>query len=1017
MRRKKHLLFSGIGFLVAALFTLCVSLTNLPLSEINQHDITRYTQNLHKQEKYIYSLVDQIDPQKNLYAPLPTKISDDLAIFIFKDDKLVHWIHDAPIDEQQLLQIDTISRFVKLNQNWFITRSFQKGDYRIVVTVPVKKERVYVDQNLKNNAVFSITNNVIIGPPCDDQGITICGIKGYPLINLYTYNHEARRDINLLLRWMSVLFILVSIFLLFRYAWRYKTAPLFIFIFLALRVLLFFSGDFLKQGIGLFSPRIYADSFLLNSLGDLSLHAIFMFLIIEIIYKHRKIWEIYLTRTTRVKRNYWIAGSVVLIVIFAIATRYILRSLVLHSTINLNIQHPTELDFYSLVAYSVLAILFSTLFLMLHTLLRCGYPTLLNAWKRQTLAIIYMMLVSVYASFCVNHYNLQSAQQRNAIWAYKLAMQHDDEKINPNFSLPSNYSYALFLDKKLHSSSGNFNYYRRVGKQWETNEYTKIFRHHEYIHYAYKINDRYTVVISHKEDTLINYAAGFSYLFLYFGFLFYLLLYCAGWRLQWMWNNNALRRRITLALLGIVIFSLVVVCAGSLIYNIAQYKAINSRQISERIKSTLAILNHELNSLQLSNIQHTPELSAMLTRISSSFDIDINIYDTQGKLIISSIPEFFSRHMKSIRMNSDAMLTLEKGETSRIIRREKIEQFDYMSVYVCYYNRHGQPSAYINLPYLINQKEMTEDISTIITSYTNVYILLIIITLVISIILSNQITLPLNIIRNNMKSFELSGKLEPIDYDSPDEVGDLIRSYNAMIIKLEENNRKLAQAERESAWRDIARQIAHEVKNPLTPMRLSIQHLLRMKQNNAPNWQMHFDEMANTLLEQIETLSNTAAEFSSFAKIGRQESTIIDLNTVVTEQMSLFNNYPNIMVTVRSKVAPANVRIRHEQLNRVFTNILTNAVQAIDKKDDGQVIMTLYAQADRYCVAIEDNGCGVNEGEQANLFTPNFTTKSFGNGLGLVICRNIMENYNGSITYSSSSLGGACFTISLPAVT
>jgi nitrogen fixation/metabolism regulation signal transduction histidine kinase len=483
---------------------------------------------------------------------------------------------------------------------------------------------------------------------------------------------------------------------------------------------------------------------------------------------------------------------------------------------------------------------------------------------------------------------------------------------------------------------------------------------------------------------------------------------------QWVWHNNALRRKITLSLLGLVIFSLIVVCVGSVIYNIAQYKAINNRKNAELIKSTLAIFNYELNALQLPGIQSTPELSAILARISGSFNIDINIYDIQGRLLVSAKPEAFRAHKQSARMSSEAMQALEKRETSQVIRREKIGDLDYMSVYTCHYNPSGQLDAYINLPYFINQKEITEDISTIITSYANIYILLVVLALVISVFLSNQITQPLNIIRQNMKSFERSGKLEPIDYHSSNEIGDLIRSYNAMITTLDENNRKLAQAERESAWRDIARQIAHEIKNPLTPMRLSIQHLIRMKQNNAPEWQKHFEEMASTLLEQIEMLSKTASDFASFVKIGQQESFVIDLNTVIKEQLSLFKHYPNITLAVQSGVAPAHVKIRHEQLNRVFMNVLTNAVQAINGKENGQIAMTLYEQNDLYYVCIEDNGCGISKEEQEKLFTPNFTTKSCGSGLGLFICRNIIENCDGSINYSPSALGGACFTICLP---
>ncbi|MDR0737624.1 MAG: hypothetical protein LBF39_00965, partial [Prevotellaceae bacterium] len=224
MRKKHYLLFSSLGFLMAALLTLCVSLADFQLSEINKYDVTRYTQRLHKQQKDIYDIIAHFNPQ-DIHTLLSSNLSNNVAFFIFKNEKLLHWIHDAPIDERQLLQIDTISRFVKLNHNWYITRSFYKDDYRIVVTVAIKHDHVYVDQPHNNNvnAVFSIADNIIIGPPLDDHGIIVYGIEGYPVMNLYTYDQEARQDIVLLLRWMSVLFLLISIFLLFQYLGRYKT--------------------------------------------------------------------------------------------------------------------------------------------------------------------------------------------------------------------------------------------------------------------------------------------------------------------------------------------------------------------------------------------------------------------------------------------------------------------------------------------------------------------------------------------------------------------------------------------------------------------------------------------------------------------------------------------------------------------------------------------------------------------------------------------------------------------------
>ena len=225
---------------------------------------------------------------------------------------------------------------------------------------------------------------------------------------------------------------------------------------------------------------------------------------------------------------------------------------------------------------------------------------------------------------------------------------------------------------------------------------------------------------------------------------------------------------------------------------------------------------------------------------------------------------------------------------------------------------------------------------------------------------------------------------------------------------------RLAQTEREQAWSEMARQIAHEIKNPLTPMRLSIQHLIRMKQRNVEGWENKFEDVANSILEQIEILSNTASEFSSFAKFYYEENSVINIYNIINEQKILFDTRDNIKVLFNSDLEDALVFARKGQIIRVIVNLLSNAIQAIEAIGRGYVRISLVRDNNNYIVSIEDNGYGVKEEDINKLFKPNFTTKSSGTGLGLAISRNIIEQSGGTIFYKKSEIGGANFSFTLP---
>lgn len=248
-----------------------------------------------------------------------------------------------------------------------------------------------------------------------------------------------------------------------------------------------------------------------------------------------------------------------------------------------------------------------------------------------------------------------------------------------------------------------------------------------------------------------------------------------------------------------------------------------------------------------------------------------------------------------------------------------------------------------------------------------------------------------------------------------------------MVKDLSDSTRQLAQAERDNAWSQMARQVAHEIKNPLTPIKLEIQRLIRLKQNNNPKWEEKFDQVTAVVLEHIQILSDTANEFSTFAKLYTEEPVLMDLDKVLQDQILIFDNKENIRISYMG-LEKAMTTAPKPQLIRVFVNLITNAIQAVEihqretaekgeTPPEGHVLICLrHGTKDGfYDITFEDNGPGVKGENMEKLFTPNFTTKSGGTGLGLAICRNIIEKCEGEISYQKSfSLGGACFVVSIP---
>jgi len=302
----------------------------------------------------------------------------------------------------------------------------------------------------------------------------------------------------------------------------------------------------------------------------------------------------------------------------------------------------------------------------------------------------------------------------------------------------------------------------------------------------------------------------------------------------------------------------------------------------------------------------------------------------------------------------------------------------------------------------------------IIMTLLNIYVFLFVLTGGIAVAISNSITAPLKVLSERLKSLKLGRKNIPLEWSQKDELGELIRDYNRMIMQLEESAKILATTERETAWREMAKQVAHEIKNPLTPMKLSLQHLQFAIENDSPNKEKLFRKVSATLIEQIDNLNRIASEFSTFAKMPEPENKVVSLNEVVASIHDLFRERKDMDIKLFVPIDDLRVFADKDHLLRVMSNLIKNAIQAIPEDRRGLITIKLFKKGDEAVVLVADNGKGIPDDLKEKVFKPNFTSKSSGTGLGLAICANIIEGFNGKIYFETVVNKGTDFYVVIP---
>ncbi len=581
--------------------------------------------------------------------------------------------------------------------------------------------------------------------------------------------------------------------------------------------------------------------------------------------------------------------------------------------------------------------------------------------------------------------------------------------INRDFS---DYSVARYLDDRLISQKGVFPYL--VNRDKETGSIIdSLYVRNDYIHYAVE-KLPYTFVISKSKDTLMEKVTDFTYLYTIFGLLFILFILLEKLsKGQWRNASYSLQIKIQTLVISIVLLSLLFFGLGSYYYIVSQNKEKNENLLREKVSSVLIELSHKLEKENA--LDDDEKIAKYLSKFSNVFFTDINIYALDGKLRASSRPQLFDQGIISTRMHPAAFYSLSVENNSRYTHSETIGNLNYLSSYVPFYGKDFEVLSYLNLPYFAKQVELEKELSAFVVAIINVLVLLFILSAFGALFVSRLITNPLKVIQENLLEISLDTTNKPISYRGKDEIGTLVNAYNEKLDELRMKAEELAKSERETAWREMAKQVAHEIKNPLTPMKLSIQYLQRAWQDKSVDWEDRFNRSTATLIEQIDTLSSIASAFGDFAKMPKAQLQKIDLLLILEQVIALFSqNIVDANLTLECDLeSPLYIHADKDQMTRVFNNLIKNAIQSIPEDQEGEIKIRVILKGFHYIVEIEDNGIGIPEDKRDKIFVPNFTTKSTGTGLGLAMVKSIIENVGGKVWFSTVPDVGTSFYVSL----
>jgi signal transduction histidine kinase len=580
----------------------------------------------------------------------------------------------------------------------------------------------------------------------------------------------------------------------------------------------------------------------------------------------------------------------------------------------------------------------------------------------------------------------------------------------------SKYDYAVFSDFRLLYSFGNYNY--SEGLKFFKENLDELLNggiiRNGFHHIGVRGGDNRLVIISSPGYHLKRIFSNFSFYFLIL-ILFTILfvgINAINFRLKSIPATYAAKIQIYLNIAFFLPLLIVSITTLSIISS-SYRDSLNHSFIkkAEDISSGINGIIQEEKSIE----DEKDRLENHLLQISRYTESDISLYNSKGKLLFSNQPAIFEIGLMSKLINPQAYSSLIESSSGTVMLPERIGKLKYNSVYVPIRSLEtGELLAILSMPFFESKKELDRQIIEVLTTIINIFVTIFIFFLFLSYFASNALTVPLRIITQKLKKTDFE-KNEPIEWKISDEIGMLVGEYNSMLVKLEESREALSKSEKESAWREMAKQVAHEIKNPLTPMKLTIQHLQRSMYGEGRG-DAQTSRTLNVLLEQVNNLNEIATSFSLFAKMPIPKNQRFEIGSVLGRTAALHNNSKEALFETDIQKGDFFVMGDEQLMGAIFTNLILNGIQSVPADRKAKIFIGLKEREKRVLIEIKDNGGGIPEAIREKVFLPNFSTKFSGSGIGLAVAKRGVEHAGGRIWFETLEGKGTSFFIEIPTV-
>lgn len=808
--------------------------------------------------------------------------------------------------------------------------------------------------------------------------------------------------------------------------------------------------------LSLFDPTIYASNKINRSLGDLLINVFFIGWIVGFLRYHNfKFFR-------KIQANFpqsIAALNILLLFSVTILCIRIIQSLVLDSKIPLNALDFFSLDRFTIIAFCVLSglVLFflkSLNLLLLHVQRKQTKPwyqyvclassaiifiisykshfqlytwvfvwlflllIILNTkWFKQSilnktfsLLIASVIFFSISISIILHNQiiTLNKLEQNKISERLHTLLELDKEFIEQAKSYETEYKIAIYKNDTLAFNFGEFPFSSVYKNANSINGGNRNFN----LNNAFYSDSGIRVILAKEKTSTLLLITFFNYFVCcFFAMAFFVITLPKVFSFSQVKYQELFLTTISSKILAIVLIAAISIYVVLAIFTIDYFIKNFKKGIDDGlIKSSTLLINSVKTKIDTSKNAQLDNFNFFTANNNLNSYL---VYDKNG-IIVKNDTNIINNNQSL--MNSDVLKEFRNNKPLYILTNETINSNSFKVIYHAIFAKNNT-LGYVKIPLEKVEVLLKQETNGLIATLVNLSALFFILIFIAVYFFASQITKSLKMIGTKMNRINLEQYNETIDWQRNDEIGLLVKQYNKMVLKLADSAKDLALNEREGAWKEMAKQVAHEIKNPLTPMKLSVQHLQNQIKNNPQKAEELTNKVVENLIQQIDQLTSIANDFAQFANITTINPVNIDLNELLHQIQQLYKGYTNVDFVFSYSHNKAVIFADKLQINRLFTNLIKNAIEATQYLDNrtAKILIQQVVLSRSVIISICDNGIGIEETNKENIFKPNFTTKSSGTGLGLAMCKGIVENANGKIWFETST-NGTTFFIELPIV-